>query len=104
MAERKSLGTDLPAEVVKRFSDWSAAKKYVKAGAAAAALELLQHLPLRIRDAVMEQDWKLVDDSLRQAERYLIEQSAGTEMVVLEAKADLPTYRETRPAKKGATR
>jgi hypothetical protein len=67
MAQRKSLGTDLPKATVDKFNRWVERRQMVKASAAATALELLQRAPSVIRDCAIAGRWDIAQGILELA-------------------------------------
>ncbi len=75
--QRKPLGTDVDTRAVDDFSAWTKQNKLVKAQAAATAMRLLRILPIKLRNAAMNDEWKKLEDWLARA-LELMEDHYGT--------------------------
>ena len=65
--DTKKLGSDFDLADWNNFHAWCKKHRYVKTGAATAALDLLQLLPLELREIVMCAEWALVKECLDRA-------------------------------------
>ena len=107
--ETKKLGCDFDLDDWERFHDWCKTHRYTKTGSATAALDLLQVLPLSLRELVMCSEWAHVSECLDRAAEMIPENLTGTAedalkiLAATDPKDRRKVYAGTRRKKKGAS-
>ena len=94
----RQLGADIPIEIVDRFNAWCVRTKRTRTGSIIAALEMLQRMPVQIRELAMEGRWDEFRDWFELADALVLKRQIEKRLSNAEQSHPSPTHAPRRKA------